>query len=140
MPIILPLLGVVAFEAIDTQASPADRLHLKGKGAQATGADTPEGFVVYEGSLARIDVVPSVHSYLQTQRERLQAEGVLVPDGGYLRFTRAHLFDSPSTAAGVLLGRAANGRIEWKSPSGQTLKQLQEAALQEPGSLPGVDV
>jgi Domain of unknown function (DUF4357) len=139
MLVILPLLAVVAFEEIDTQAPPANRLHLKGKGAQATGADTPEGFVVYEGSLGRIDAVPSIHAYMQTQRQRLQAEGVLVPDGDHLRFTRAHLFDSPSTAAGVLLGRTANGRIEWKSPSGQTLKEIQEAALQEPGSAPGAD-
>jgi Domain of unknown function (DUF4357) len=131
MLVILPLLGVVAFEEIETQAAPAARLHLKGKGAQATGADTPEGFVVFEGSLSRIDSVPSIHPYLQAQRERLKAEGVLVPDGSQLRLTRAHLFDSPSTAAGVLLGRSANGRIEWKSASGQTLKEIQEAALGE---------
>jgi Domain of unknown function (DUF4357) len=134
MLVILPLLAVVAFEEIDTQAAPADRLHLKGKGAQATGRDTAEGFVVYDGSLARVGSVPSMHPYLHTHRERLQAEGVLVPDGGHLRFTRAHLFDSPSTAAGVLLGRTANGRIEWKNPSGQTLKEIQEAALQQPSS------
>jgi Domain of unknown function (DUF4357) len=140
MLVILPLLGVVAFEEIDTRAPPAERLHLRGKCAQAAGADTAEGFVVYEGSLARIDAVPSIHPYLQTQRERLQAEGVLVPDGAHLRFTMAHLFDSPSTAASVLLGRTANGRTERKSPSGQTLKQIQEAALQEPSSPPGVGV
>jgi hypothetical protein len=134
MLVILPLLGVVAFEEIDTQAPPANQLHLKGKGAQATGADTPEGFVVFEGSLARIDSVPSIHAYMAAQRERLRAEGVLVPDGGHLRFTRAHLFDSPSTAAGVILGRTANGRIEWKNASGQTLKDMQEAALQETSS------
>jgi Domain of unknown function (DUF4357) len=41
------------------------------------------------------------------------------------------LFDSPSTAAGIVLGRSANGRIEWKSESGETLKKMQEAALHE---------
>ena len=87
--------------------------------------------MVFEGSRARIDRSHRSIPYLQAQRERLQAEGVLVPDGGQLRFTRAHLFDSPSTAAGVLLGRTANGRTEWKSASGQTLKSIQEAALGE---------
>jgi hypothetical protein len=140
MLVILPLLSVVAFEEIDTQTAPAYRLHLKGKGAQATGRDTAEGFVVYEGSLARSDSVPSIHPYLHTHRERLQAEGVVVPDGGHLRFTRAHLFDSPSTAAGVLLGRSANGRIEWKNAAGQTLKEMQEAALQEPSWPTSADV
>jgi hypothetical protein len=140
MLVILPLLGIVAFEEIETHAAPAARLHLKGKGAQATGADTPEGFVVFDGSLARIDSVPSIHPYLRTQRERLQAEGVLVPSGGHLRLTRAHLFDSPSTAAGVLLGRSANGRMEWRTASGQTLKAMQEAALGEESNSAGLDV
>jgi hypothetical protein len=140
MLVILPLLAVIAFEEIDTQAAPADRLHLKGKGAQATGRDTAEGFVVYDGSLARIDSVPSIHPYLQSHRERLQAEGVLVPAGGHLRLTRAHLFDSPSTAAGVILGRSANGRIEWKNPSGHALKEIQEAALQQPSSPTSADL
>jgi hypothetical protein len=134
MLVILPILGIVAFEELDTHAPPADRLHLKGKDAQATGADTAEGFVVFEGSLARSESVPSMHPFLGTHRERLQAEGVLAPHGNQLRFTRAHLFDSPSTAAGVILGRAANGRIEWKNASGQTLKEMQEAALQETSS------
>jgi hypothetical protein len=31
-----------------------------------------------------------------------------------------------------VLGRSANGRTEWKSAAGQTLKELQEAALHEP--------
>jgi hypothetical protein len=39
-----------------------------------------------------------------------------------------YLFDSPSTAAGVLLGRSANGRIEWKNEQGQTLKSIQETS------------
>jgi hypothetical protein len=131
MLVILPLLGVVAFEEIETQAREGVQFHLKGRGAQATGADTPDGFAVYEGSLARIDAVPSIHTYLETHRQRLRAEGVLAPDGSHLRFTRTQLFDSPSTAAGVVLGRSANGRIEWKSESGQTLKEMQEAALHE---------
>jgi Domain of unknown function (DUF4357) len=131
MLVILPLLGIVAFEAIETQAPSAARLHLKGKGAQATGADTPEGFVVFEGSLARVDSVPSIQTWLEAHRQRLRAEGLLVPDGSHLRFTRAQLFDSPSTAAGVVLGRSANGRTEWKGESGQTLKEMQEAALHE---------
>jgi Domain of unknown function (DUF4357) len=135
MLVILPLLGVVAFEAIGAQAPAALRLYIKGKGAQATGADTPEGFVVLAGSLARVDSVPSIQTWLEAHRQRLQAEGVLVPDGGHLRFTRDELFDSPSTAAGVVLGRSANGRIEWKGEAGQTLKATQEAALDESPSL-----
>jgi hypothetical protein len=129
MLIILPLLGIVAFEALDRQATPADRLLLTGKDAQANGADTPEGFIVFEGSLARAESVPSFHDYLHDLRHHLVGEGVLVPDGKHLRFTKPHLFDSPSSAAAIVLGRTANGRIEWKDEKGHTLKQRQEAAL-----------
>jgi hypothetical protein len=36
-------------------------------------------------------------------------------------------FSSPSTAAAVVLGRSANGRVEWKAADGRTLKEIQEA-------------
>ncbi|TXI89048.1 MAG: DUF4357 domain-containing protein, partial [Burkholderiaceae bacterium] len=35
-------------------------------------------------------------------------------------------FSSPSTAAAIVLGRSANGRVEWKESSGRTLKEIQE--------------
>lgn len=129
MLVILPLLGVSAFEALDSQAQPGDRLILSGKDADATGADTPDGFVVFEGSLARAAEVPSIHTYLSALRTQLLADGVLAPEGDRLRFTKPYAFDSPSTAAGVVLGRAANGRIEWRDEQGVTLKQRQTAAL-----------
>lgn len=68
------------------------------------------GFVVVAGSLARTETVPFVHAYLKELREVLLADGVVeqTPEG--LRFRRDQLFNSPSTAAGVVLGRAANGR------------------------------
>jgi hypothetical protein len=62
-------------------------------------------------------------------RSELTDAGVLAPSGGFLKMTRAHVFDSPSSAAGVLLGRSANGRIEWKDSGGRTLKEVQEAQL-----------
>ena len=129
MLVILPLLGVVAFEALERQAPAGQRLTLSGKNAQGTGDDTSEGFVVFEGSLARADEVPSIGAGTTRLRARLLADGVLVPAGEHLRFTKPHLFDSPSTAAAVLLGRTANGRIEWKDAQGRTLKQVQDAAL-----------
>jgi len=47
-------------------------------------------------------------------------------DGNHYRFTQDYAFSSPSTAAAVVLGRSANGRIEWKDGLGRTLKELQE--------------
>jgi hypothetical protein len=130
MLIVLPLVGVIAFESLERQAPAGQRLVLTGKSAQGTGDETSEGFVVYEGSRARGDEVPSIGGGTTRLRARLVAEGVLTPAQEGLRFTKTYLFDSPSTAAAVLLGRTANGRIEWKDQRGRTLKQAQEAALE----------
>ncbi|GAB3471129.1 DUF4357 domain-containing protein [Polaromonas eurypsychrophila] len=62
-------------------------------------------------------------------RQELIANGVLVPESGNAgspyRLTQDYVFSSPSTAAAVLLGRSANGGIEWKDSIGRTLKELQ---------------
>ena len=59
--------------------------------------------------------------------KQLVANGVLAEEKGRYRFTQDYTFSSPSLAAQVVLGRSANGRTEWKDPTGKTLKALQEA-------------
>jgi len=131
MLLVLPLLGVPAF---DVPATPSplggEVLRLKGKGgADGRGIDRPDGFVVLEGSTARPDSVPSIQEWMAALRSELMDAGILAPAGGLLKMTKAHVFDSPSSAAGVLLGRSANGRIEWKDSGGRTLKEIQAAQL-----------
>jgi hypothetical protein len=46
-----------------------------------------------------------------------------------LDFAQDYLFNSPSTAAGVVQGRSANGRIDWKDNSGRTLREFQEEKM-----------
>ncbi|HEX7379676.1 MAG TPA: GIY-YIG nuclease family protein [Pirellulales bacterium] len=58
----------------------------------------------------------------------LLGQGVIQENGQHLAFTQDQVFNSPSTAAGIILGRAANGRIEWKAKDGRTLKDIQSAA------------
>ena len=60
-------------------------------------------------------------------RQEVSGDGVLGLRGGLYQFTQDYSFSSPSTAAAVVLGRSANGRIEWKAADGRTLKELQEA-------------
>lgn len=125
MLLIYPVLGVQAFEKPEEQPSTTTRLFVKGPGAKAEGVESADGFVVYAGSLARQTSVPSIHAYGEQLRQTLLAQGVLVPDGDYLRFTSDYSFSSPSQAAMVVLGRTANGRVEWMTSSGMTLKDLQ---------------
>lgn len=132
----LPVLGVHAFEqapqAIAADVSPI--LTCKGKGVQATGYEASQGFVVRAGSQAVTDTVPSMEQHVRGQydlRQELIRNGVLAMQGSLYQFTQDYTFISPSTAASVLLGRAANGRIEWKTAEGRTLKELQEAQAEQ---------
>jgi hypothetical protein len=128
MLVIYPLLGVNAFEQVKAnKAAGSSRLTLKAKGIVAHARDTAEGFVVEAGSMAVVDEVPSIHEYLRALRYQLKAGGVLAPQDGQLVVTQDYLFSSPSTAAGVLLGRSSNGRVEWQDSSGRTLKAIQTA-------------
>jgi hypothetical protein len=107
-------------------------LFLKAKGIEARGVDdSPQGFVVRAGPTTVKAEVPSIHAYLTEMRRTLLGNSVLEDAGDTLRLTQDYTFNSPSTAAGVLLGRSANGRIDWKDARGRTLKEIQEAAAAE---------
>lgn len=128
----LPVLGVHAFEqapkAPAAKAGPV--LTCKGKGVLATGYEASQGFVVRAGSQAVADTVPSMVQHVRGMydlRQELIGNGVLTMQGGLYQFTQDYAFSSPSTAAAVVLGRSANGRIEWKDATGRTLKELQAA-------------
>lgn len=128
MLLIYPVLDVKAFEGAESLPS-VPGLILRGKGTDATGNETADGFVVYAGSLARGDTVPSVDAWVIRSRDAMVAQGVLVVEGEQLRLTRDFVFASPSAAAAVMMGRNANGRVEWKAPDGRTLKDVQSADL-----------
>ena len=68
-------------------------------------------------------------------RSQLVTEGVLAEQAGntgaLLVFTRDHLFSSPSTAAMVVMGRSANGWIEWKTALGKTLDEIKRQSVKD---------
>lgn len=94
----------------------------------ASGYEATQGFVVKAGSQAVGESVPSMQQHVRGMfdlREELIGNGVLEREGDHYRFAQDYVFSSPSTAAAVVLGRSANGRIEWKDACGRTLKELQ---------------
>lgn len=126
MLLCFPLLGLNVFwPAAATERSGAD-LVLRAKGVEARGLETAQGFVVRAGSQAVTAEVASIHGYLSEIRGSLVENGVLRAEGERYVFTQDYLFPSPSTAAGVVLGRSANGRLEWQTKDGRTLKAIQE--------------
>jgi hypothetical protein len=123
---LLPVLGLTVFESAPGAAA-ANMLTLRSQKVVAQGYDSSQGFVVASGSQAALTTAPAASAGLISLREELRARGVLVPQGEQLGFAQEYVFSSPSTAAGVVLGREANLRTEWRDAAGRTLRQLQEA-------------
>jgi len=120
----LPVLGVNVFMK-PAVSGHHGQLHLKGKDADAIGNETADGFVVRVGGKARIDEVDSIHKYITALRKSLVERKILVPDGAQYRLTQDYIFNSPSQAAATMMGRSANGRLEWKDARGISLKEIQ---------------
>jgi len=95
------------------------------KGLTARGARTPEGFVVLKGSQAVGTLRPSAPVHLKKHREKLIADGALVPEQSFLRFAKDVPFDSPSGAGSVVRGGNSNGLVVWKTSTGKTLGELE---------------
>ena len=127
---IFPLVGLTAFEkTVVVKSGSRHEFEIAAKGIIASGYETSDGFVVLKGSTAVSSEVPSIHRYLSDLRRDLQAQGVMIYRGDHLEFAQDYLFNSPSTAAGVVQGRSANGRIDWKDKNCKTLKEFQEEKM-----------
>ncbi len=122
----MPILGYSFFERASVAKAKAIHYHLTAKGLKSEGYETSEGFVVVKGSQVAVDERPSIHGYLKELRAALVKEGVLQLAGQSYTLTQDYNFASPSTAAGVVVGGAANGREMWKTKEGKTLKEVQE--------------
>jgi len=129
MLLCFPVIGLNVFERPEGKSRDVPELILKGKGIRANGYESGEGFVVVAGSQAVAKETPSIHAYMSTLRQNLLKNGVLIPDGDVYRLAQDYVFSSPSTAAGVLFGSPANGRDDWRSTDGRSLKELQESKL-----------
>ncbi len=127
MLLCFPVLGVSVFTSAAPPARAGVNLHVSSKGVKAVGVAVSDGFLVRSGSGAVKTEVPSCHMYLKELRTTLIDNGVLQPDGDGYTFSQDYVFNSPSTAAGVIQGRAANGRVDWKTKDGRTLRELQDS-------------
>jgi hypothetical protein len=128
---LLPVLGSDILTHIAepaTKAQPGGVLFCRMKGAEARGQRSANGFVVFAGSTAVLEERPSAekYPYMKIKRKQLIADQTLVEKDGYLTFTRDAEFSSPSAAAVVVHGGAANGLTAWVSEAGMTLKHLDE--------------
>jgi len=126
MLLILPVLGISAFELPQVTPNRVVQLRLKAKGLSATGYQSTQGFVVLKDSESPLQEVDSISEGITAHRKALQANGIFERRADRFVLTQNHEFTSPSLAAGVMLARTANGRTEWKTDDGRTLREIQE--------------
>jgi hypothetical protein len=97
------------------------------RGANATAVLTSEGIVVLKDSQIASSEVPSTPVPVIKKRKDLVDSGIVKES----KFTKDYLFSSPSMAAAVIMGRSANGLIEWKKEDGTTMKDNQPKTIEE---------
>lgn len=93
------------------------------RGANAKGVIVADGFAVLKGSAIATSTVPSMSESLIHLRKELMSKGIIDSE---FHFSKDHIFTSPSSAAAVVMGRNANGRIEWKTSDHKTIKDIEE--------------
>lgn len=125
---LLATLGHPLFEPVlrvEPSGEKPELLFCKSSAADGRGYYTEEGFVVLQGSSGRRENVPSIRGTRDERfRERLIESGVFKVEGERVVVQKDHLFASPSMAAVALMGRTANGWLDWKNATGKTLNEL----------------
>jgi hypothetical protein len=125
---LLSTLGYPLFDPVvrvEPSGEKPELLFCKSSTADGRGYYTEEGFVVLQGSSGRRENVPSIRGTRDERfRERLIDSGVFKVEGDRVVVQKDHLFASPSMAAVALMGRTANGWVDWKNAAGKTLNEL----------------
>ena len=104
-------------------------LYLRGGGqrgeVKATGYRDGKELVVLATAQAAKEEVQSASTQIRGNRRILIDDGHFVDRGDYYELLNDFRFSSPSAAAQALLGRASNGRIEWKNNADKSLGEME---------------
>lgn len=124
----LPILNADYFSTLPKRTRSTVVYSLKARGVTSHGYESANGFIVQQGSQAAKKTV-QVRDLVQRTRDHLIKQGVLADKGTHYELTQDYEFNSPSLAGAAMTGGQCNGRIMWKTKSGQTLKNIQESRL-----------
>lgn len=96
-------------------------LYCKSKDANATGFISNNGFTVLKDSIIASTIANSflTHNYYKLHQQLIE-DGVIKNN----KFINDYEFNAPSAASAVILGRASDGRRDWKTKTGKILKDI----------------
>lgn len=100
--------------------------YTKGRGCNAKGFYSSDGFTVLKGSTVAKTMVPSFN--WKEKREKMIQDYTSI-ENGILVLTSDKTFSSPSTAADFCIGSSNNGWLVWKDKNGNTLDSVYRKQL-----------
>lgn len=109
-------IGCTIFEV--KQPKSEHMFYTKGRGCNAKGFYSSDGFTVLRGSVLAKTVVPSFS--WKDKRDKLMEEYASI-ENNMLIMTSDKTFSSPSTAADFCIGSSNNGWLVWKDENGTSL-------------------
>ncbi len=102
---------------------------IKTKSYKASMIETDQGYIVLKGSEAKKELSTSCTDTYRNMRKKLLETKILVEENDKLIFEEDAIFNSPSAAANMVLGRNSNGFTEWVNKTGKTFKDIQEKII-----------
>jgi len=135
--LILPVMGfnflissTAKASSLDSETSTSQIYQIKTKTFKATMQETDQGYIVIKGSEAKKQLSPSCTETYRNMRRKLLETKILTEEKDELIFAEDAVFNSPSAASNMVLGRNSNGHTEWIAKNGSTFKEIQESMNQ----------
>lgn len=100
--------------------------YIKTKTFKATMKETDQGYIVLKGSEAKKVLSKSCTKTYRSMRRKLVETEIMIDYNDKLVFAEDTVFNSPSAASNMILGRNSNGFTEWVNLSGLTFKEVQD--------------
>jgi len=134
--LILPVMGfkflipsTVKQEKINSEESTLETheiYFIKTNSFKASMKETDQGYIVLKGSEGKRELSNScTETYIHMRKKLIETE-IMIESGEKLIFVEDTIFNSPSAASNMVLGRNSNGMTEWVNKKGITLKEVQE--------------
>ena len=99
---------------------------IKTKAFNASMKETDQGYIIVNGSEAKKELSNSCTETYRNMRRKLLETEIMLEEKDKLIFAEDTIFNSPSAASNMILGRNSNGFTEWVNKKGQTFRDVQE--------------
>ncbi|TQD39084.1 GIY-YIG nuclease family protein [Haloflavibacter putidus] len=93
---------------------------------EAKMKETDQGYIILKGSEAKKRLSNSCTETYRNLRRKLLDTKILIEHNDKLIFAEDTVFNSPSAASNMVLGRNSNGFTEWINKNGKSFREVQE--------------